>query len=537
MNVDIAMAPSPQQAFSGQGVLRISGFCVIEFFLKFMFLLFLCGIVVLLSGDVELNPGPCRPKYCNLLFSNIRGLHGNLNELAVISAKFDIICCAETLVSDMRHTSELLLPNFNKPLLLRRNSMPRAQGLCLYSRVGFNASRFTKYECGCHEYMVVRVCSRFNNFYIFSLYRSPNSDDSIYDCLLTSYISIQENDIKSCFIFIGDFNAHHRDWLNSVSPTDRHGISALDFADVVGCEQLVRGATHRSGNLLDLLLTDVRGVVDVDSIAPIGSSDHCSLACKIQLDFPMPDFTLTRQVFLKSRINWNGVYPAFNSIVWRNVYNAPCPVEAFNLLLLDIITKFVPSKTLKSRSHDKAWFNERCHQAYRDKHAAYNLWSANRTRLCWENYVAMRNTATNVYKEAKSEYNAHLKEVLSQASQPHKWWSTLKTSLFGLESSIPPLMKPDGSVTYSPFEKATLLADCFISKQSLEDIELPPSCHPLPCFNSFAFRSSEIKYLLSELDEYGGVDPNGLFPLILKRLNGQLAPKLAVILRLLVRKG
>lgn len=139
----------------------------------------------MLSGDVELNPGPCRPKYCNLLFSNIRGLHGNLNELAVISAKCDIICCAETLVSDMRHTSELLLPNFNKPLLLRRNSMPRAQGLCLYSRVGFNASRFTKYECGCHEYMVVRVCSRFNKFYIFSLYRSPNSDDSIYDCLLT----------------------------------------------------------------------------------------------------------------------------------------------------------------------------------------------------------------------------------------------------------------------------------------------------------------------------------------------------------------
>lgn len=37
MNVDIAMAPSPQQAFSGQGVLRISGFCVIEFFLKYMF--------------------------------------------------------------------------------------------------------------------------------------------------------------------------------------------------------------------------------------------------------------------------------------------------------------------------------------------------------------------------------------------------------------------------------------------------------------------------------------------------------------------
>nr|XP_027218477.1 uncharacterized protein LOC113810991 [Penaeus vannamei] len=35
------------------------------------------------------------------------------------------------------------------------------------------------YECDCHEYMVVRVCSHFNDFYIFGLYRSPNFDDSI----------------------------------------------------------------------------------------------------------------------------------------------------------------------------------------------------------------------------------------------------------------------------------------------------------------------------------------------------------------------
>ena len=77
-------------------------------------------------------------------------------------------------------------------------------------------------------------------------------------------------------------------------------------------------------------------------------------------------------------------------------------------------------------------------------------------------------------------------------------------------------MKTDVSVPHSPIEKTTSLADCLISTQSSEDIELPPSCHPLPCFNSFAFRSSEIKYLLSELDEYGGIDPNSLFPLILK---------------------
>ena len=549
----LAMAPSPQQSFNGQGVLRISGLVVSSccyycchccycclcycYFLRFFVCYFLSGISLMLSGDIESNPGPTHHKFCNLLYCNIRGLYGNLSELAVASTKYDIICCSETLVSSRRHTSELLLPNFNKPVQLLRNSMPRAQGLCIYTRTGFNASRFGKYECGCHEIMIVRVCSRFNNFYIFNLYRNPDSDDSIYECLLNSYINIQEEDRKSCFIFIGDLNAHHRDWLDSVSPTDQHGIAALDFADITGCEQLVTGATHASGNCLDLLLTDVGGVVEVQTTSPIGSSDHRGLCCRIQLDFPLPDFTISREVIIKSRINWDGIYRTFNGIVWRDIYNAPCPVTALNLILLDMKSRFVPIKILKARSHDKAWFNDRCRQAYRDKHTAYNLWSVNRSRLCWENYVVMRNMANNVYKEAEAQYNAHLKEVLTGATQPHTWWSALKCSLFGVEPSIPPLLKSDGSITFYPLDKANILADSFNSKQSREDIQLPQSCHPFPSFNTFAFRSAEIKFLLSNLDEYGGTDPNGLFPLILKRLSSQLAPKLAVIFRILVRRG
>lgn len=70
-------------------------FVFLDKFLKFI-ILFLCGIIVLLPADIEVNPGPNRPNYCN--FCNARGCHGNLNDLAVISTKFDTICCAETLV-------------------------------------------------------------------------------------------------------------------------------------------------------------------------------------------------------------------------------------------------------------------------------------------------------------------------------------------------------------------------------------------------------------------------------------------------------
>ena len=52
------------------------------------------------------------------------------------------------------------------------------------------------------------------------------------------------------------------------------------------------------------LLTDVGGVIEVLTTSPMGSSDHRGLSCKIQLDFPLPDFTTSREVTIKSRINW-----------------------------------------------------------------------------------------------------------------------------------------------------------------------------------------------------------------------------------------
>ena len=55
-------------------------------------------------------------------------------------------------------------------------------------------------------------------------------------CLLDSMAQVQSVG-KAVFVFLGDANAHHSDWLESVSPTDRHGRDALDFCNQSGCEQ------------------------------------------------------------------------------------------------------------------------------------------------------------------------------------------------------------------------------------------------------------------------------------------------------------
>ena len=50
-----------------------------------------------------------------------------------------------------------------------------------------------------------------------------------------------------------------------------------------------------------------------------------------------------------------------------------------------------------------------------------------------------------------------------------------------------------------------------------EAVDLPLTCHPSPSFTTFAFRSSDVRRLLLDLDPYGGTDPLGLFPLFLRR--------------------
>ena len=139
-------------------VLVISVVFIVLYFICYCFLIFFVLLFIfyllLRSGDIHQNPGPRND--CRILYSNIRGLKANLQDLSVASTKFDIIFCSETLVSSFRHTSELLIPNFNKPILLRRNAIPRAQGMCVYIRSSYSASRLSKSECGCHEMMALR---------------------------------------------------------------------------------------------------------------------------------------------------------------------------------------------------------------------------------------------------------------------------------------------------------------------------------------------------------------------------------------------
>ena len=72
-----------------------------------------------------------------------------------------------------------------------------------------------------------------HNLYVFCHYRNSDLDYRIFDCLRTPMAAVQAEDVRASFLFTGDFNIHHQEWLGSTT-TNRHGVATFDFATVSG---------------------------------------------------------------------------------------------------------------------------------------------------------------------------------------------------------------------------------------------------------------------------------------------------------------
>ena len=116
------------------------------------------------------------------------------------------------------------------------------------------------------------VCGVRQNLYVFSLYRNIDLDDRIFHYLLTSMAAVQAEDERASFLFVGDLNGHHQEWLGSAT-TNRQCCS-LWLCNYVWLRPVGCRPDHALGGTLDLLMTVVPDLVRVFVVAPIGNSDH-----------------------------------------------------------------------------------------------------------------------------------------------------------------------------------------------------------------------------------------------------------------------
>ena len=187
---------------------------------------------------------------------------------------------------------------------------------------------------------------------------------------------------------------------------------------------------------------------------------------------------------------------------------------------------------------DKHWFDDQCRHAFGLKQEAHLRWTRDRSRVNWEDFLRYEVRANETYSVANRQFRDRNTDVLMNVHSPHRWWSTLKSAVFGSSSSLPPLVSEGGGLVCESVGKADLLSAHLDSKQSREAVDQPLTCHYISrSLTAFAFRCSEVSRLLLDLDPYGCTDQLGMFPLFLVRTAYFIAPSLSVLFRRLVRLG
>ncbi|XP_039748169.1 uncharacterized protein LOC120625207 [Pararge aegeria] len=430
--------------------------------------------------------------------SNIRGLHSNLYAVHhhLETSKPHMLFLTETQIVSPADVGYLQYPGYS----LEHNFKPRA-GVCMYVRDNICCQRLRNLEVPNFSVLWCLVDTGLERTIYACVYRSHSGDQEttqLFNYLCERADTVQRRYPTARLVFLGDFNAHHQEWLYPYQKTDHAGREARKFALSLDLSQLVHVATRipdvngHTPNCLDLLLTTDPDSFSVSVSAPLGTSDHCLVKSVSNYYPPASDSTVKRRVWRYRLADWDEMRHFFASYPWRQIcFSSKDPSsceKAISGVIRQAMEFFIPFSDVSLAGKTPPWYNAECASAEARKQSAFVAWADARAHKALDVRDKKKefNIAAKSYKRVlkKSRFgrtNRIGRKLAALPSGSKAFWSLAKSVEANFcRSSLPPLQKPDGSLAVSAAEKANLLASLFAENSRLDAGSTPPPRF-LPC--------------------------------------------------------
>ena len=393
------------------------------------------------------------------------------------------------------------------------------------------------------------------------VYRSHSGD--LETTGLTQHLSeaadaAQQRYPSAQLVLLGDFNAHHQEWLFPYQCTDHAGRETRKLALALNLTQLVQGATRvpdvdsHTANCLDLLLTTDPDRYSVSISSPLGSSDHCLVKSVSVYSPPDPSPRGTRRVWRYRSADWDGMRSFFACYPWQptcfSSSDASLCADAVTDVLRQGMEYYIPFSDVTMSGEARPWFGAECNRADALKHAAYLAWVDARTRKT--NDVSQRKRAFNraaksckkVLRRARFDHISRIGNKLASYPAGSKaFWSLAKSVESNFcRPSLPPLLRPDGSLAHSAEEKANLFASLFAESSRLDPGGARPPTSLVECESSMPnlrIHQKDVRRVLRNLDVNKASGPDGIPAIVLKTCAPELSPILTRLFRLSLETG
>ena len=515
--------------------------------------IFLVLSLLLLAGDVEVNPGPLNDlSICHI---NVRSLCPNdrtkrideIHSLLCIRDGYDIICISETWLNSSITNDMIDIQGYQ---LFRKDRMDKkGGGVAIYVSETIPARQRENLEHQSLEMLSLEIQSQGKRYILCCCYRPPGANANqaleFIDNLQLVINNIIYDEPESFFI-LGDLNDKCIIWDDEHNGSEL-GVKLVNLVTSNNLFQVINEPTHITPNIsstLDLIITDSPGYIVSSGVGtPIGDPYHCLIFCKIRC-LKMQQKSYSRVIWKYNLGNYESLNDSLATAPWGPMEifeDIDDAVSYFKQLFIETCKQFIPVKTVTIRPKDEPWITTMVRRYLRKRHRAFKKWKQHPSDLNYNRYCQIRIQTEEVKEKAKNDYHIKLSNKLCNPDTSVKDYWKLTKAIYGskVKSGIPSLIM--NNVVYSSAQdKCKIFNNHFAKKAALPN-QLPhlPEFTKLThdTFDNLYISVDDVAKVMKDLDISKATGPDGISNTLLKRTANSISTPLCRIFNLSIASG
>ena len=417
-------------------------------------------ILILLSNDVHLNPGPSFPNnFFNFMSWNLNSLaKDNFHRISLIEAhnslfNYDLISICETSLNDSVELPEPLLNDYtfvhaNNPANTRRG------GVGLFYKNSFPV--VVRNDLSFDETIVVEIKFGRKKIFFTVLYRSPAFNHTSFEFLafLSNFRNLYSKIMAEnpfAMFFTGDYNAHSQFWWPDGGTTPE-GTEIENLFTSLGLSQVICEPTNfepnKNPSCIDLVITNQPNLIlDCGTRASLDSYCHHQIIyCKVNFRIPPPP-PYERKIWHFNRANTAAIKRSMTSFPWLqhlNINTDPnWQVKTFTDIFLNIMSNCIPNETKRFIPRDPPWITKSLKTMLNRKNRLFKNYKKHRYKE--EDKVRLDSFRIECHKAVETAKSSYLKNMGNKPNEPgisqKSYWKIINRVMNKCRSpKIPPLL-------------------------------------------------------------------------------------------------
>ena len=525
---------------------------------KLIYVFSLAIMLILIANPSINNPGP---RKLSIVYNNVQGFI-NMKDLKlkspplnmtkvhemngyIFAEKPDIVILNETWLKKPILSKQVFPENY-KVLRLDRSikthpfdpKQPkkfRKDGggvlIAHKSDLKMKSQKFKKIRAQAELLSVIFNTECGQSFTISTFYRVGTLGIENFEEVHKYIVSLATSKKMSKHILVGDFNFPNMSWPDGTTSCELHRKFCEFLQCDIGHSQLVNDPTHKSGNTLDLLFTNIPGLVNNLKVLDQNEfclSDHFAITFDVSIQVKYKSFP-KRKVYNYSKGDYLGLNQDLHNINWDVVFaiNDPCIAwDRFKHILITFCDQRIPKRTTRSQ-FQPPWYDTECDKIRREKEKWRIKSKETNDNYDYDKFRECRKLFKNKMNE---KMRLNFVDDSDNSLISKNFWRHVKSRT--KSTRIPETVSYDNRFRSDPTEQANLFNEYFFdqfSSESKYDIDIDCSGNN---FFDLKFDSDEVYHILRRLNPSKAPGPDGINGKVLKNCARSLCYPLSILFNL-----